>query len=260
MVAQNLLEQAAGALNRASLVAVSSGAGMSKESGIPTFRDALTGLWARYDPEQLATPQAFRRNPDLVWSWYWHRRHLLDSVRPNPGHEAIAALEALVPRVVVLTQNVDALHVAAGSTDVVELHGSLRRYKCFADCQGSPTLIDLSVLNADSKHAPRCPLCDAYVRPDVVWFGEMLGEGPLDRAFDVAASADVMLVVGTSGVVQTAASLPVVASQAGATVIEVNPSPSEITPLADIFLQGPAGEVLPALVEALRALRARRPR
>ena len=258
MVAEHLFIQAAEALSRASIVAVSSGAGMSKESGIPTFRDALTGLWARYDPQELATPQAFRRNPDLVWSWYWHRRQLLDSVRPNPGHEAIAALEALVPRVVVLTQNVDGLHVVAGSTDVVELHGSLRRYKCFAGCQGSPTAIDLSVLNAGPERAPRCPLCGDYVRPDVVWFGEVLGEGALDRAFDVAASSDVMLVVGTSGVVQPAASLPVVARQAGSTVIEVNPSPSEITPLADIFLQGPAGEVLPALVDTLRAQRAGR--
>jgi NAD-dependent deacetylase len=226
---------------------------MSKESGIPTFRDALEGLWAKYDPEELATPEAFRRNPDLVWAWYIERSEKLRTVQPHPGHYAIAELEQLVPEVVVLTQNVDGLHLRAGSSDVVELHGNLERFKCAADCRGRPTVIDLSTIPYSKDHAPPCPYCGALVRPDVVWFGEMLPPQAVDRAFEVARRCQVMLVVGTSGVVQPAASLPIEARQAGATVIEVNLAPSFITPAAHIFLQGTAGEVLPRLVAALRA-------
>ncbi|HOA23917.1 MAG TPA: NAD-dependent deacylase [Aggregatilineales bacterium] len=255
MVSDEKLQQAAEMLDGARLVSVLSGAGISKESGIPTFREAQTGLWARFDPEQLATPQAFRRDPGLVWSWYMYRLSLVSEVAPNPGHRAVAELESLVPQVVVLTQNVDGLHTEAGSTDVVELHGSIRRHRCMANCQGSPTLVDIDTVPHDAEDVPRCPHCGNYLRPDVVWFGEMLPEGAIERAFDVAERSDVMLVVGTSGVVQPAASLPLVALQAGAGIIEVNPAPSEITPLAHVYLQGPAGQVLPALVDALRARR-----
>jgi NAD-dependent deacetylase len=247
------ISRAADVLGGARLVAVSSGAGISKESGIPTFREAQTGLWVRYDPQQLATPHAFRRNPDLVWSWYMYRRDLVGSAGPNPGHHAIAELEALVPQVVVLTQNIDGYHAQAGSSDVVELHGNIRRYRCFADCRGSPTLIDLDTIDYDGEHAPTCPHCGDYVRPDVVWFTETLPPAALQRAFEVAAACDVMLVVGTSGIVQPAASLPAQARHAGATVIEVNAQPSLITPVADIFLEGPSGKVLPRLVSAVRA-------
>ncbi len=137
------VDLAAQALAHAKLVAVSSGAGISKESGIPTFRDALSGLWAKYDPQQLATPQAFKRDPDLVWSWYMYRTKLVHNAGPNPGHYALAELEEWVPRVVILTQNVDGLHARAGSRDIVELHGRLGRFKCFDDCKGSSTLVDL---------------------------------------------------------------------------------------------------------------------
>lgn len=249
------LTKAVEALSRARLVAVSSGAGVSKESGIPTFREAQTGLWARYDPEQLATPAAFERDPDLVWSWYMYRYDLVRQVQPNPGHRAIADLERLVPRLVVLTQNVDGLHRAAGSTDLVELHGSLRRFKCSSNCRGFPTVIDLNAIPHNREQAPSCPHCGALVRPDVVWFGESLPADALERALIVARECDVILVVGTSGVVQPAASLPYEARRAGATVVEVNPAPSQVTSAAHVFLQGPSGQVLPQVVDALRAYR-----
>lgn len=253
MISEGSLKQAVDILSAAQRVCVLSGAGISKESGIPTFREAQTGLWARYDPQQLATPQAFRRNPDLVWSWYMYRRDLVSRTAPNPGHEAIAALERLLPGLVVLTQNVDGLHRRAGSEDVVELHGSLTRYKCAADCRGLPTHIDLDTLEHGAEHAPRCPYCQqALVRPDVVWFGEMLPEAAINRAYEVAAASDVMLVVGTSGVVHPAASLPGVTKRAGGRLVEVNLNPSQITPSVDVFLQGPSGEVLPALLSAFR--------
>jgi NAD-dependent deacetylase len=253
---RSALEQAAEALARARLVAVSSGAGISKESGVPTFRDAQDGLWAKYDPAQLATPDAFLRNPDLVWSWYSYRTRLVGDAQPNSGHLALVALENLVPQVMVLTQNVDGLHARAGSTDIVELHGRLGRWKCFASCRGEPTLVDLETVAHEDERSPGCPYCSSRLRPDVVWFGEALPAEVLDRAFDVAARCDVMLVVGTSGLVQPAASLPSVARRAGAIVIEVNPQPSMITQEIDLFLQGPSGEVLPALVDAVRLSRA----
>lgn len=254
---QDTQRRAVEALDGARLIAVSSVAGISKESGVPTFRDAQDGLWARYDPEQLATPGAFRRDPDLVWSWYMYRTRLVEQVAPNPGHLAVADLEALVPQVVVLSQNVDGLHARAGSSDIVELHGRLGRYKCADQCRGEPTLIDLSSVEHDTVHAPACPHCGAKVRPDVVWFGEVLPAAALERAYQIAAACDVMLAVGTtSGVVQPAASLPSLARQSGATVIEVNPEPGLVTRTADLFLQGPSGIVLPALVAALRGRRA----
>jgi NAD-dependent deacetylase len=235
---------------------VLTGAGISKESGVPTFRDAMDGLWAQYDPAQLATPAAFQRNPDLVWSWYMHRLKLVERAQPNPGHHAIAALETLVPEVIVLTQNVDGLHRLAGSADVVELHGSIRRYRCSADCRGPSTIIELAMLPHDQGYAPRCPHCEAYVRPDVVWYGEILPRQALDRASSAAETCDVMLVVGTSGVVYPAASLPFLAKERGAAVIDVNPAQDDIAPIADVYLCGPSGEILPRVVEAMRAQRA----
>nr|MBN1228348.1 NAD-dependent deacylase [Anaerolineae bacterium] len=248
---QKLISEAAAVVSKAQVLVVSTGAGISKESGIPTFREAQTGLWSRYDPEQLATPQAFLRNRDLVWSWYMYRLDLVRQAQPNPGHLALVRLEDLVPQMVILTQNVDGLHVRAGSTDVVELHGNISRFKCFAACRGKPTLVDLDPASYSKEIAPPCPYCNSYLRPDVVWFTENLPTAALSRAFRVAEHCDVMMVVGTSGIVQPAASLPVVAKQRGAILIEVNPRVSGLSGLADIFLQGPAGEVLPALVDAL---------
>ena len=230
---------------------VLSGAGMSKECGIPTFREAQTGLWARYDPQELATPAAFRRDPQLVWEWYEYRRELVARSRPNPGHRALVELERAIPHVIVLTQNIDGFHQAAGSSDVVELHGNIRRSKCFSDCHGEPTPVNLMALPDREATPPRCPYCGDHIRPDVVWFGESLPQDALGRAMRASTEGEVMLVVGTSGVVYPAAALPQLAKEAGNRVIEVNPEASGITPLADIFLPGPAGQVLPHLLAAL---------
>lgn len=256
MVADNDLAEAASMLAAAGKVAVLTGAGVSKESGLPTFREPQTGLWARYDPQKLASLEGFRHDPHLVWSWYMYRLGLVSQASPNAAHHAIAQLESLVPEVVVLTQNIDGLHQQAGSSRVEELHGSIRRFKCAADCQGAPTVIKLPPEALQSDRAPHCPHCDEFVRPDVVWFGETLPGDVIDRAFTAAATCNVMLVVGTSGVVQPAASLPFVARQYGADVIEVNPQRSEVTRYASIYLQGSAAEVLPALFAALQAQRA----
>lgn len=251
-VSPDAFERAVRLLAGAERVVASTGAGMSRESGIPTFRDAREGLWARYDPEELATERGFRADPPLVWSWYAERRRKIRACRPHAGHRALAELEALVPELVVVTQNIDGLHAAAGSRDVVELHGSIHRLKCldahhpFAgeapDTEGDP---------------PPCPECGSLLRPDVVWFGEVLPERATERAWRLAGRCQVMLVVGTSGMVYPAAELPRVARRAGAAVVEVNPEPGGITPYADVFLRGAAGEVLPGLVEAVRAARAR---
>ncbi len=246
--------EAAYRLHNAAALVVLTGAGVSKESGIPTFRDALDGLWARYDPQQLATPEAFHINPKLVWDWYEHRRQMMDGIQPNAGHYALAALEDLLPQVVIVTQNIDGLHKMAGSTDVIPLHGSIHQHKCFAACRGNPTLVDISTLDWDREAGPPvCPFCGAWVRPDVVWFNETLPRAELERAIALSKQADVMLVVGTSGVVQPAASLPYYARRYNdAYVIDVNPTPSEITPIAQLFLEGPSGEILPQVVQAMR--------
>ncbi|MCC7451070.1 MAG: NAD-dependent deacylase [Anaerolineae bacterium] len=254
MTIHDRILEAARRLQQSISLVVLTGAGVSKESGIPTFRDALDGLWARYDPQQLATPEAFRANPRLVWDWYEHRRQMMYGIQPNPGHYALAALEDLLPQVVIVTQNIDGLHKMAGSTDIIPLHGNIHQHKCFANCQGDPTLIDISTLDWDGAAGPpECPYCGSWVRPDVVWFNENLPRAELDRAITLSKNADVMLVVGTSGVVQPAASLPYYARRYNdAFIIDVNPIPSEITPIAQVFLEGPSGEILPHVVRAMR--------
>lgn len=247
--ANDALQQAAEWLATAERVAVLTGAGISRESGVPTFRDAQEGLWARYDPMELASPEGFRRDPALVWRWYEWRRALVGRAQPNPGHGALVRLEALVPYLTVITQNVDGLHHAAGSRNLVELHGNLQRFKCFE--RGH--LVPAELLSTDERVPPCCPQCGALVRPDVVWFGEMLPEVALRQARDEVAAAEVLLVVGTSGLVQPAASLPLVAVEAGARSIEINPDRTALTPHLDLHLSGPAGRILPALVDAVAA-------
>ncbi len=245
------LQRAADILSRSQRLVVLTGAGMSKESGIPTFRDALEGLWARFDPEELATPQAFQRNPRLVWEWYEMRRLQVLSVQPHAGYYALAALEAHLPQVVVITQNVDGLHKRAGSTDVIELHGSITQHKCFADCRGAPTLLDITAL-PQGEVPPRCPHCGAHARPNVVWFNEFLPVEALERAQRLCLQADVVLIVGTSGLVQPAASLPYLAKQySKAFLIDVNPERDELAPICDLFLRGTAGNLLPQLTELI---------
>lgn len=253
-------------LRAARRVAVLTGAGVSAESGVPTFRDAQTGLWARFRPEELATPEAFRRNPQLVWGWYEWRRGLVARAEPNAGHLALARLEKLVPEFALLTQNVDGLHQRAGSRAVTELHGNIQRNKCSvqncvielasstaclawrAGSRGTDTAQSVSA----EFHAqpPACPRCGAPVRPDVVWFGEGLPAQALAAAERAARECDVFLSIGTSAVVFPAAQLPVSALESGATVIEVNRDPTPISPIVHFHLRGAAGEILPALVDA----------
>ncbi len=233
-------------LRAANRVVVLTGAGVSAESGVPTFRDAQTGLWARYDPTQLATPDAFRRNPALVWDWYAYRRDLIAAVRPNPAHYALAALEARYPDFVLITQNIDGLHAQAGSRKVIELHGNIRRVKCFV-C-GKPA----STWDDSREKPPRCGSCGGLLRPDVVWFGETLPMDALRRAVEAAERAEVFFSIGTSAVVEPAASLPRVARRKGAVLVEINPDTTPLTPLADYVFHGKAEEILPALWESLQ--------
>lgn len=229
-------------LREADHVAVLTGAGISAESGVPTFRDAQTGLWARYDPLELATPQAFERDPALVWNWYTWRRELVQAVSPNAGHYALVEMARHVPRLTLVTQNVDSLHQIAGSEEVIELHGNLSRIKCSVcgrladDWSASPDV------------PPRCSQCHGRLRPDVVWFGESLPAAAIQQAFAAAAYCDLFFVVGTSSLVQPAASLPLEALSKGTAVVEINPNATPLTPLADVVLTGPSGVILPELV------------
>lgn len=233
-------------LANAGHVAVLTGAGVSAESGVPTFREAQTGLWAKYDPEELATPQAFLRNPSLVWEWYAWRRGLVSGVDPNPAHYALAEIAEHVPKVTLITQNVDGLHQRAGSEGVIELHGNIVRTKCF-DCSG--TAINIQELIVETGHIPpRCETCGGLLRPDVVWFGEHLPVDALDRAYMAARSCDLFFTIGTSALVQPAASLPIQAASQGIPTVEVNPEWTQLTSSMTFVLNGPAGVLLPQLV------------
>ena len=232
-------------LGAARSVAVLTGAGISAESGVPTFRDSQTGLWARYSPEDLATPHAFRRNPRMVWEWYQWRRQLVRESAPNAGHLALVRMEALFSDFQIITQNVDGLHQRAGSTRVVELHGNLFRNLCF--CEGS----ELEHIIEAEEPPPQCPDCGGPVRPGVVWFGEELPQEPLDRALNACAEAEVVLVVGTSGMVHPAAGLPALAKRSGALVVEINPEPTALSETVDYCLHAKAGSVLCEILERL---------
>jgi NAD-dependent deacetylase len=240
------LGAAAAALASARRVAVLTGAGISAESGIPTFRDALTGYWARYRAEELATPEAFQRQPDVVWRWYAERREKVLQAEPNPGHLALVALAGLVPRLELFTQNVDGLHQRAGSPHVVELHGNIARVRCSGSC-GVADSWD------DALCPPNCVRCGRPLRPNVIWFGESLPLEALESARAAAEQCDVFLSVGTSNIVEPAASLPWIASRQGATVIVVNPdlTGQHLAP-GVIGVAGKAGEVLPRMVEGVR--------
>jgi NAD-dependent deacetylase len=224
---------------------------MSAESGVPTFRDALTGLWQQFDAQALATPEAFRADPALVWGWYEWRRRTVQQARPNAGHLAVAAIEARVPNTVLVTQNVDDLHERAGSADPVHLHGSLFAPRCSACAHPAPLPSEAGDEPVDGRvPPPRCVRCTAGVRPGVVWFGEALPAAALETAVEAASSCDLLVTVGTSGLVYPAAEIPQVAARLGATVIQVNPEETPLDRVADVNLRGPAARVLPALVEA----------
>jgi NAD-dependent deacetylase len=231
-------------LRKAERLTVLTGAGISAESGVPTFREAQTGLWARFRPEQLATQAAYKRDPRLVWEWYTWRRELTARAQPNLGHYALVEIEHHISNFILITQNVDGLHQRAGSRNVVELHGNIQRNQCmeegipvdsWADCGEIP---------------PRCPSCGGLLRPGVVWFGENLPEDALQTAWIAAETADMFLSIGTSTLVEPAASLSFNALQHGATVVEVNPNETPLTHLAAYSLKGPSGLLLPKLVQA----------
>ncbi len=238
---------------RAGGLCVLTGAGMSAESGIPTFRDALTGLWARFDPMELASVEGFRADPARVWRWYAERREGVRSAQPNAGHRALAAFDRRHPGVLVLvTQNVDDLHQRAGHAGVLRLHGDILQQawlgRCVAWQRGDP---ECDPTRAEPGDPPRCAECGNLVRPGVVWFGESLPADALDRAEQAAADCAVMLVVGTSGAVWPAAGLAEQARRHAAKVIIVNPASSEIDDQARWLLRGTAAEVLPSLLDPL---------
>lgn len=231
------------ALRDARHVCVLTGAGVSAESGVPTFRDAQDGLWSRYRAEDLATPEAFLADPVLIWRWYRWRRELVSEAQPNPGHVAIAQLADRVPRFTLVTQNVDNLHQRAGSKGVIEFHGNIFEDRCFAD--GSLQAGD------DGSDVPTCPECGSNLRPGVVWFGEAIPEQALNESCAAAADCDVFLSVGTSSLVYPAAGLATLAKQNGARVAEINPNPTMNAANFDFSLAGNSGAVLPQLLNSL---------
>jgi NAD-dependent deacetylase len=231
------------ALRDARHVCVLTGAGVSAESGVPTFREAQDGLWAQYRAEELATPEAFLADPALIWRWYRWRRELVADAEPNAGHRALAQLAGLVPRFTLVTQNVDNLHQRAGNTDVIEFHGNLFDDRCFAEGTIQPGDHTLDV--------PVCPACGENLRPGVVWFGEAIPERALNESCAAAVDCDVFLSVGTSSLVYPAAGLADLARQNGAVVAEINPNPTAHASQFDFALAGNSGVVLPELVDSI---------
>jgi len=232
-------------LTKASRVAVLTGAGVSQESGLRTFRDAQSGLWAQYKPEDLATPRAFAHDPKLVWDWYAYRREAIKGTRPNAGHYALVEMEKKIPELTLITQNVDGLHRMAGSKNVLELHGNILNVRC-SECG---TFAE--TWESDLEFVPRCQNCDGLLRPDVVWFEESLPREQLEAAVHATRACQVFFSIGTSGVVQPAAALANAAKAEGAVVIEINADPTLLTSKADFSLRGKSGEILPALVKAV---------
>jgi NAD-dependent deacetylase len=227
---------------------VLTGAGMSAESGIPTFRDALTGLWSRFDPAQLASEEGFRADPQMVWDWYAERRRALAEVQPNAGHLALGAFSRRRPGVLTLvSQNVDDLHQRAGNTDTIRLHGELLADRWLERCPRSPAC---PTQQAEAGRPPRCAHCGNLLRPAVVWFGEMLPAAAIDAAERAAQHCDVALIVGTSGAVWPAAGLAMLARRSGAHVAIVNPHESEIDDAAHTVLRATAAASLPLLLAA----------
>ena len=221
---------------------VLTGAGISAESGVPTFRGP-GGLWEGSRPEELASPEGFRADPLRVWRWYRWRRSVVAAAAPNAGHYALVALERARPGFCLATQNVDGLHARAGSARVCELHGSIHRSRCSASC-------GRECVEPPGEELPRCP-CGSLLRPDVVWFGESLDEEILREVFTEAERCDACLVVGTSALVVPAAALPLTARRAGAIVIEVNPEETALSSSCEAVLRGPAAQLLPAFLQAI---------
>ncbi|MEN9563030.1 MAG: NAD-dependent protein deacylase [Chloroflexota bacterium] len=232
-------------LTSATRVVVLTGAGASQESGLRTFRDAQTGLWAQYKPQDLASPEAFARDPKLVWDWYAWRREAIKGVRPNPGHYALVEMEKRIPDFTLITQNVDGLHRFAGSQNILELHGNIQKVRC-AECR---TFTE--TWGDDMESVPTCAMCGGMLRPDVVWFGESLPRATLEAAVTASRACQVYFSVGTSGVVQPAAALAHAARNNGSLIVEINAEPTPLTPKTDFAFHGKSGEIIPQLLKAV---------
>lgn len=235
-------------LQSAKKIVFFTGAGISAESGIPTFRGE-NGIWNKMKPEELANFDAFMRNPDLVWQWYQHRRDIVNKVQPNAGHIAIAALEKFY-EVTVVTQNIDNLHRRAGSTKIFELHGNIEKNYCI-NCHTIYNLPDLETAGGVQK----CKNCGGLIRPDVVWFGEMLPQNEFSDGEKAAEWSDICFVVGTSAVVYPAAYIPISAKQGGSYIVEINIEPTELSRFADYSIFGKSGEILPKVLEEVKRLK-----
>ena len=242
-----LIQHARQLIHDARTITILTGAGMSAESGVPTFRQVQSGLWAQYSPHVLASPEGWRRDPAVVWGWYLWRMAGVRAAQPNAGHRVLADA-AKTCDITLVTQNVDDLHERAGSHDVLHLHGGLFAHRCFACARpfDDVTLPDNAAEPAPVE-PPRCPHCNGRIRPGVVWFGEDLPTAPYRAAVKASEACDVMLVIGTAGVVYPAAGLPAIAKQRGARIVEINPMETELSPLADVCLRAGVAEVLPGL-------------
>jgi NAD-dependent deacetylase len=247
------LDRAVAILKDAKKLVVSTGAGMSRDSGVPTFRDAMTGLWSRFDPHELANAQAFSRNPARVFGWYLWRWNLVHQAQPHSGYHALVHMQDAFEELLVVTQNVDGFHRRSGSRDVVELHGSLEAFRCF-DNGHEYDSVGLTGLEAGADgevDPPRCSICGSAIRPGVVWFGETLPKEPVERAWAAVGQCDALLVVGTSAVVYPAAELPSIALRRGCPVIDVNPDSTPLTNDVDVWIPERAEVALPALADLL---------
>jgi NAD-dependent deacetylase len=232
-------------LTKEAKVVVLTGAGISAESGVPTFRGE-NGLWKKFRPEELATFDAFMANPELVWEWYEYRRRIIEEIKPNPAHLALVEFQNYFEKFDLITQNVDGLHQQAGSENVVELHGNIKKNKCIK-CGANYETLEKTIPGIP----PKCQ-CGGNIRPDVVWFGEMLPQDAMNYAFQVSSNCDLFFSIGTSAVVHPAASLPLIAKRGGAYVVETNIEPTEISHLIDESLIGKAGEIMPLLVKLFK--------
>ncbi len=242
---EKTIELAAKYLANSSFAIALTGAGISAESGIPTFR-GRGGIWEKYDPEEVATAEALRKNPERVWRFHVELMKVAFSAKPNPAHTALAELEELGVLKCVITQNIDDLHRVAGSKCVVELHGNIKWVRC------TTCAYRVKVDKPPEEVPLKCPICGSLLRPDVVFFGEPLPEDALTKAYDLCVKADVMLVAGTSAVVMPAGMLPHIVKEGGGKVVEVNLEPSAISPIADITILGKAGEILPRIVDYVK--------
>ena len=247
------LERAVDALAGVRRLVVVTGAGMSQDSGVPTFRDALTGLWSRYDPQELATETAFRRNPARVFGWYLGRWRQVRQAVPHAGHHALARMRSAFDELLVATQNVDGLHLRAGSREVVELHGSLEAFRCLDG--GHPydadQLEDIAVPVTGEVEPPACRECGSPIRPGVVWFGEMLPALAVERAWSAAKACDAVLVVGTSAIVYPVAELPLIALRGQRPVIEINPERTPLSSEVHVWWSARAAIALPLLADRI---------